>query len=200
MSEHVDEQLEDFVLGTLPPAERAIVAQHLATCETCQALLQSFDVAMKGLSLAIAAPPPMRKRLEQALSGGARFAHFQAQLEQLFDLPANDVEQILKRVDDPAAWDEGLAPGVKVMTVQAGAAREGFMTALVYLDPGATFPEHGHGAQEEVLVLEGGYRDSSGVEIWRGELDVRHPGNVHSFTAFADAPCLCASVSKPPED
>ena len=52
-----------------------------------------------------------------------------------------------------------------------------------------------HGSREQVLVLEGGYRDDqSGQEFWRGEVDVRAEGTAHSFTALEGVPCLCASV------
>jgi putative transcriptional regulator len=86
------------------------------------------------------------------------------------------------------------------MAVEAGPAKAGLVAALVRLDPGATFPDHEHGAEEQVLVLEGGYRCSTGVEVWRGGLDVRARGTSHAFTALEGVTCVCASVTAFPGD
>jgi anti-sigma factor ChrR (cupin superfamily) len=67
------------------------------------------------------------------------------------------------------------------------------MTALVRVEPNAVFPLHPHEGPEQVLVLEGGYRDSAGLEVWRGEVQLMAAGTEHFFTAF-DVGCICASV------
>jgi putative transcriptional regulator len=46
-----------------------------------------------------------------------------------------------------------------------------------------------------VLVLEGGYRDSTGVEVWRGEVQDMAGGTEHDFVAFEGIGCVCASVN-----
>lgn len=199
MDDHVEAELEDYALGTLEAAERPRVTTHVTACPSCAAALSMVEDAVNVLSTAMPSVARVRHRIEAQLMGPGRFAHFKTQLATLFDLAEPAVDALLARVDAKDGWEGGLARGVEVLTVEAGPKREGFMTALVRVDAGAEFPEHGHGAEEQVLVLEGGYLDSTGVEVWRGELDVRQPGTSHSFTALPDAPCLCASVSRPPE-
>lgn len=82
-----------------------------------------------------------------------------------------------------------VAPGPSITT--------GF-TVLVKISEGAVFPQHAHGGREQVLLLEGGYLDSSGTEFWRGELDVRETGTEHSFAGLPGG-CLCAALMFPLE-
>jgi len=154
---------------------------------------------VNALSAAMPSVAHVKRRLDTELAGARRFAHFHSQLQKLFDLPAPAIDALLARSEQADAWEGGLAEGVSLLTVEAGPGCEGCMTALVRLEPGAQFPDHEHGGRERVLVLEGGYRDSTGVEVWRGELDVREAGTSHSFTALPDGPCICASVLKAPE-
>lgn len=143
--------------------------------------------------------PPTRpwQGVEAALAGGGRFEHFTPALAALFDLPTEAARELLETVDDASTWSEGPTPGVWLRGVTAGARREGFVTALLRLEPGAQLAFHAHEAEEQVFVLEGGYRDDqSGLEFWRGALDVRAAGTAHSFTALPDLGCLCASISK----
>ena len=200
MARHLDERLEDYLWGTLSVAERDDAEAHLRECEACRQLSERLERSMASLTPSLPAPALGLARLEQAVTGGRRFAHLVPALAELFDLPPAAVETLLERVDERQGWVEGAAPGVRILPVSAGPARAGFLTGFVWLEPGATYPEHGHGAEERTLVLEGGYRCTSGVEVWRGELDVRPPGSPpHAFSALAGAPCLCAGVTRPPE-
>jgi putative transcriptional regulator len=196
---HVEELLPDAVLGLLGAAERAKVDAHLPTCEACRRAAAELADAADAVALGFA-PAGGLSQLEQALAGGKRFEHLVEPVAKLFDLSAEAARELLSRVDDEANWLEGPAPGVRLMSVEAGPARAGLIAALLRLDAGATFPDHEHGAEEQVLVLEGGYRCSTGVEVWRGGLDVRAKGTSHAFTALEGLTCLCASVTAFPGD
>jgi predicted ChrR family anti-sigma factor len=196
MSRHIDQRLDDYLLGTLPKRARLEVEAHLEECRDCRERSEPLEHAMRSLCATMPAPSHGLRRLEEALEGPGRFSHFAGTLAELFDVPAEAVGALLARVDDPAAWAWGLAPGVRVLQVNAGPARQGFLCGFVLLDAGATYPAHAHGAEERTLVLEGGYRCSTGVEMWRGELDVRAAGTSHAFTALRDGHCLCAGFTK----
>lgn len=195
MSRHVDQRLGDYLLGTLPRSARLEVEVHLETCRDCRERCEPLEHAMGPLSATMPAPSHGLRRLEEALAGAGRFSHFVGTLAELFDVSPEAVGALLARVDDPAAWAQ-LAPGVRVLQVDAGPSRQGFLCGFVLLDAGATYPAHAHGAEERTLVLEGGYRCSTGVEMWRGELDVRAAGTSHAFTALRDGHCLCAGFTK----
>ena len=179
MSSHVEELLPDFVLGLLGPSERVTVDDHLAGCATCREAASALSDAADTVAVEFG-PANGRSRLDAALAGARRFEHLFDQVAAHFDISREAAQALLEKVDDDSQWSEGPAPGVRLMAVEAGPARAGLISALLSLDPGATFPDHAHGAEERVLVLEGGYRCSTGVEMWRGELDVSAPGTNHS--------------------
>jgi putative transcriptional regulator len=199
MAPHVEDLLPDFVLGLLGPTERVTVDDHLAGCAACREAATALSDAADAVAVEFG-PANGRGRLDAALAGAKRFEHFFDQVAAHFDISREAAQALLEKVDDDSQWSEGPAPGVRLMAVEAGPARAGLIAALLLLDPGATFPDHAHGAEERVLVLEGGYRCSTGVEMWRGEVDVRAPGTSHSFTALEGPLCLCASVTAFPED
>jgi putative transcriptional regulator len=192
------EHIEDYLLGLLNPTESASFRAALASDESLRRAVMELEEAVDVLAQQ-AAPEGPWKKLREALAGTRRFAHLVAPLAQLYDLPESEIEALLEQVDANEGWISGLAPGVLLLPVAAGPKCEGRATALLKLQPGATFPEHTHGDEETVLVLEGGYRDISGVELWRGDVDVRAKGTTHSFEALPGIVCLCASVTSLPE-
>jgi hypothetical protein len=123
-----------------------------------------------------------------------RITWFAPQLAQLYDLSLDDALKVIAQIHDVDAWEAGPAPGVKLMPVKCGPKVGEALAALVWLDPKAEFPEHPHLGLEQVLVIEGGYLDSSGVEFWRGELHVSQGGTHHSFGAVGGIPCICAAL------
>jgi putative transcriptional regulator len=196
MSKHVVDELPSFATGHLPKSEVSRVEDHLRGCTECRREADQLDMLSAALS---EGPGLVLGALQQRLSGPARFEHLLERLARLFDLSTADAKSVLARIDDPKIWEMEMAPGVWVAPVKAGPKAGGEFTALLKLAPGATFPLHTHGAEERVLLLEGGYRDVSGTEFWRGELDVRAEGTSHSFTGLPGLGCLCASVSTPPK-
>ena len=141
-----------------------------------------------------ASPPGGLEKLLARARGG-RLAYFTAQVATLFDLSTEAAAALLARAERDEGWEEGPAPGVLLMTVNAGPKVPEALTALVKLVGGATFPLHPHFGPERMLVLEGGYRDSTGQEVWRGEVQDMPPGTEHDFVAFDGIGCVCASVN-----
>lgn len=191
-AQDLDDLLNDCAFGTASAEERARVMAD----DAAAARLAELEAALGVISMGLSAPPRSWSRLEASLSGAHRFEHLAPRLAALFDVSEAQALALLGRIDDDAAWLEGPAAGVLLMPVEAGPRREGLVTTLLKLAPGAQFPLHTHGAHEEVLVLEGGYRDDqSGLEMWRGQLDEREAGTAHSFTALEGLACVCASVT-----
>lgn len=196
MAEHVDEQLPEFILGTLPPEARGAVDTHLARCAACHGLFESLSRGLLIPEMQRAAPVPADGlgRLLSQVSGTRRFAHLVPRVAALFHLDEAATLALLERVDAEEGWEEGPAEGVTLLPVTAGPGLENALAAVVRLQPGATFPEHAHPGSERVLVIQGGYREEGGVEMWRGDLSVRETGTSHAFTALEGLPCLCCSV------
>lgn len=178
-------------------AERRDALLHVRDCTACQAGASKLGLALDALEGGtvgrVPVPAPaggLAKLLARARTG--RLDYFIPELMKLFDVDEAVAKAALARVERND-WEEGPGPGVGLIGVNAGPRIKGALTALVKLEPGATFPHHPHPGDEEVLVLEGGYRDSHGVEVWRGEVQPMAAGTSHSFTAFADVGCICAS-------
>lgn len=203
MTDHDDMTglLAEYLLGTLSAEERAQVEAALARTPSLAAKLHDLEASMTLLTMGLKPPEAPWKKVSASLEGGKRFAHLVPALAAHFDISEEKARALVASFDEPASWGEGPGPGLSLMPVEAGPKWDGFMTLMLRLEPGAQLPLHTHGSREQVLVLEGGYRDDqSGREFWRGETDVRDEGTSHSFTAVEGPACLCASVVKLAED
>jgi len=181
-------------------AERQLALEHVRGCVACQAATPKLGVAIDALEggtvgRVAETPPPgaLQKVLARARSG--RLSYFAGQVAQLFDLSPEAARALLARAERGEGWEEGPGPGVLVMPVNAGPKVTDSLTALVKLDAGGRFPRHPHAGPERVLVLEGGYRDSAGVEVWRGEVQEMAPGTEHDFVALEGIGCVCAALN-----
>lgn len=77
---------------------------------------------------------------------------------KLWQFAADDLEPV--RIDtSQAAWHPGLVPGLAVMPLHE---HDGVSTALVRWAPHTRFNTHSHPGGEEILVLEGVFRDEHG--------------------------------------
>ncbi len=180
--------------------EARAALEHVRGCSVCQAAAPKLGVAIDALEGAhvgrVAEAPPsqgVERLLARARQG--RLSFFISQVAELFDLSTEAATELLRRAEKNEGWEEGPAPGVLIMTVNAGPKLPEAMTALVKVSSGAKFPMHPHFGPERVMVLEGGYRDSTGVEVWRGEVQEMAPGTEHDFVAFDGIGCVCASVN-----
>lgn len=196
---HVEEDLVEWSLGTLPPERRALVASHLAECETCRAQTLELQMAFDALATGPFETRPLWDKVSKQLTGGKQFSQFATQVASLFDLPVDAVTALFERMSGSEGWFAGPAAGVEVFPVNAGPKLGDALTALLRIAPGAEFPHHEHLGPERVLVLQGGYRCSTGPEVWRGEIDHRVGGTSHSFVALEGVPCIAAAVTYPSE-
>ena len=79
----------------------------------------------------------------------------------------------------------------------ASEERSGRVLALIRMEPGCGYPRHQHGGREEVLVLQGGYRDELGDHL-AGEFVGYEDGSVHSPIALGQAgaePCVLLALA-----
>lgn len=135
------------------------------------------------------------ERLESTLREPPhRYAPFFARAAELLDLPEEAAILELARLKDPKVWRFAGLPGIHNVTVAGGPRVEAAETLFVRFAPGVYFPRHSHTGLERVLVLEGSYRDSNGVEHRAGELREWVEGTEHAFRVDRSEPCIFASV------
>jgi predicted ChrR family anti-sigma factor len=93
-------------------------------------------------------------------------------------------------------WLE-LAPGFKVHILEEDSA-SGRRSCLVWAQPGATQPRHLHHGDENVLVLQGAFRDER--DTYRaGDVCYSRAGSAHRDEAVVGSEdCICFVVSYGP--
>ena len=67
--------------------------------------------------------------------------------------------------------------------------RNGDATVLIRMQPGCGYPAHRHIGIEEVFIIQGGYRDSSG-DRRAGEYFVNEAGSAHHPIALDGEDCV----------
>jgi anti-sigma factor ChrR (cupin superfamily) len=97
------------------------------------------------------------------------------------------------RLDDrELAWQPTRYPGVRWLRLHpaegrkdAGEDGEGDAAVLIRMDPGCGYPAHEHLGVEDVLLLQGGYRDEAGEH--RAGTYLRYPpGSRHGPVALGN--------------
>jgi len=91
----------------------------------------------------------------------------------------------------PWRWTRHEGIGIHVLRQDEAT---GDAAVLVRMEPGKGYPPHRHVGDEEVFVVQGGYRDAAGTHR-EGEF-VRNPaGSVHAPVALEGEACVLFSVA-----
>jgi putative transcriptional regulator len=189
---------ERVVLGALddPDAEGRL-DDHLAACPACRderASLVALSAELPGALLAPVAPDAsLRERLLTGTRQGRALPSFAGALARLFDLLVDDARTLLAELEQPSAWRTGVVSGNWMRPVRPGAKLgASAIGMLLRTQPGVTLPRHGHAGAERTFVLQGGYRDSSGTEVWAGEYSDLPAGSEHDLHVLPPCDCVAA--------
>jgi hypothetical protein len=131
-------------------------------------------------------------RVQTSLGRSGRYGKFADRIGRLYEISTDEAEAVLARVNDPSVWVPSGIPGIDLFPIPSPLASDG-TAVIARLQGGVVFPEHEHLGPETTFVLDGGFRDMSGVEIERGDELSMDLGSVHHFTVFDAEPCLAAS-------
>jgi putative transcriptional regulator len=159
---------------------------------------RAIDATLAALaeSLGPVEPPPALKArlLAAATAGPMRFAPFLDELGRLFDLGVETVVRILERAGSESAWEPGPHPAIRLFHLEPGPSLATADAGFVRMPASFEWPAHRHTGVERVLVLEGGYRESSGRLYRAGDIHEMGPNTEHGFTVLPGAPLLLALV------
>lgn len=194
---HLDDILPELLLGTLDLAERQAAEQHLATCERCRAEADRLAPAVEGMTALVepvAPPAGVLARVVGEMEGAGRFARFAREVAAFFDLTRERALALLESLSQPDAWLPGPTDDIQMVPVETGPAKAGMLAAFVRLPPGVRFPRHSHHGHEWNLVLQGGFREDSGHEVWPGEVLEKADGTAHDFVALEGPACIAAAL------
>lgn len=95
-------------------------------------------------------------------------------LERVADLDGSHVTI----PSEGGAW-QPFMDGVEIKVLNEN-EREGVLSYLLRLAPGATLPAHRHPMDEECIVLEGVLRVGSRIEVGAGGYHLAHAGALHA--------------------
>lgn len=97
--------------------------------------------------------------------------------------------------DADVPWRATEVEGVSWLPVHLeGDAEDGDAVVLIRMEPGAGYPAHRHRGPEDVLILQGGYRDERGEH--RAPRHLRYEaGSVHAPVALEGEACLLYAVA-----
>jgi hypothetical protein len=140
--------------------------------------------------------PALRARLIRSARQEGRYGKFADRVARLFGLPIERVQKLLLKIEDPAVFAPFMMPGLAMLPVRPGPDLEPAIAAFGLLTPGTTFPHHDHVGDEVTLVLDGGFRDVGGREIWRGDELFKPAGSNHDFLVIGDRPCVAAVLAR----
>jgi hypothetical protein len=189
--------LEKTLSGVDGTDADASLDQHLLGCPDCRdegdAMLR-LSADLPAALLTPASPDAaLRARLLDGTRHGRALPSFAGGVARLFDLTLTDARALLTRLEQPSEWRAGFVPGNWMRPVKPGAALGPSAIGMILrTTPGVTLPAHVHDGPERTFVLQGGYRDSAGTEVWAGELHDMPAGGEHSLHVLPPAECIAA--------
>ena len=159
-----------YSLGSLSQEEKSLFELHLQEgCSECAREIHTFQGVVEDLLVSVPAIAP---------SANAR--------ERLFaSIRAEDKPGLLIERSSEMPW-ETVAPGIERRVLFMDLERN-YITALVQVQPGTSYPSHRHASVEELLVLEGDLH-VHGVVMRAGDYCRGEPDSIHDIT-FSESGC-----------
>lgn len=197
-SQHPKEALVLHALAPDSPLAPEVQA-HLETCRACAAAAKDLRGAASLLLHAeapVAAPDSVLRALRTAMTGPRRLERFVGQVAAFLDVAEAAARTVLAGADTSEDWLT--AEGVSVHSVPTGPRAADALATLCRIQPGSGLDTHLHEAPEDTLVLEGGFRDTAGHELWPGDALTMPTGSQHALTALPGVPCLCLVLARIP--
>jgi anti-sigma factor ChrR (cupin superfamily) len=193
---------ERAITGTIDALEHAIaLEEHLAGCAACREERRSLEELLAGLPDAVLAPPtgatPASERVRERLLADTRHGRalpsFAGAVARLFDLPHDEARALLAELERPEGWRPSAVPGHWQRLVKPGpGAGTAALAMLLRTAPGTLLPLHRHVGPERTFVLQGGYEDSAGREVWAGEYADQPAGTQHQLRVLPPVDCIAA--------
>ena len=192
---------EALVLHALEPDSPLApeVRTHLEGCSSCAAAAEELQ---KAAALLVSAEAPVAPSdrvlaaLREAMTGPKRLERFVSQVAAFLDIEEAAARALLQRADTAEDWLT--ADGISVLPAPTGPRAQDALATLCRIQPGSGLDDHLHEAPEDTLVLEGGFRDTAGHELWPGDALTMPAGSHHALTALPGLPCLCLVLARVP--
>jgi len=193
-----------YALGVMPPDESREFEAHLATgCSFCDEELRANQGTLGevGETVAESAPGPspgLRDRLVSRVSQAAQ-AHPPEGSEEFqvwkpwSDAPGKACSPGVFIVrGGEGDWQPTVHPGVAVKRLAVDPERD-YITMLVRMEPGSSYPSHRHAGAEECFVLEGDLKVGDQT-LRSGDYQCARSGSEHTVQSTENG-CLLFIIS-----
>jgi hypothetical protein len=140
----------------------------------------------------VAPAPDARARLLAEVPAKGRFDRFAEATAKMLDLGIEQAKALLDRLQDPDAsvFSDEL-PGISFYWCEGGPAVANAVRGFVRVKAGTAFPNHEHIGEENVLVLQGSFVDTSrGITFHVGDFDTMKAGTSHEYVVPEGGPDL----------
>jgi putative transcriptional regulator len=204
--------IDDLLFEALSPSALERGERDVVTDDAAARALAEGRVATVALARALAPIPSaapvvtgeaggesgatLRARLVASLGRPGKYGIFVDRLARLFDVSIDKAREIVARVEDPSQLKPGPAEGIMWFGVKPGPKYGDALAMVGRLKPGTRFPHHAHVGEETTLVLDGGFRDASGEEVWRGDEMIMPAGSDHDFVVLDGIDCIAAVLAR----
>lgn len=190
------EFLLDYATGAAPEGVAVLVATHLALCPECRRVVRAFEgVSAESLNwvpagIEVGASEPDVALLPQSGDGQTREAVLP---DAVFPEP---LRSYAGGQPGDLPWRRTLFGPHEVVLKKRGRVSE---VKLLRLSDGSGMfmPRHTHAGSELTLVLQGAFRDVTGVYS-RGDVAIADPSLVHRPLAEPGEDCICLAVLDAP--
>jgi anti-sigma factor ChrR (cupin superfamily) len=200
-----DGSAELHLLGVSSEGESAAWHRHREDgCARCGAELASATRALASLDLAFALeaapqaepPPELRARLLERVEAERRADEGQVWKRWREDAPSTQDGLSTIRAAE-GAWQSTAFDGVEVKPLSVDARRR-FVTMLVRMAPGSSYPGHRHAGREECFVLSGELKVGGRV-LKQGDYQLAEAGSQHGVQSSDTGCCLLIVSSQDDE-
>ena len=183
-SERIGERAAFEALARSIDPVRPVLARHVLSSAALADSAGLFESMIHG-----------KNRVVASMHRPGRFGRFADRMARLFDCSIAAAEDLARRLEDEGSWGPGLLPGSQMIPVLAGPKYPRAIASFVKFVPGLHFPLHSHPDGEITFVLEGAFRDASGVRIARGDELALGDDVVHDFIVLDEGPCIAAAIA-----
>jgi putative transcriptional regulator len=173
-----DDILAAYVAGTLEPGFGLVAAAHIESCAHCRARVSTFEVASGAALKGIPASEVGEGALNDVLARLDTEPQVTAQADR-----RSFIERLTLK---PKKW---IAPGVWVAAVDTPHAAEN-RVYLLSVAPGKPAARHAHSGAEFCTVLQGAFRDETGLYA-AGDFAAAYDDLNHLPVVEGDEDCVC---------
>ena len=204
-------QVEAFLLGALDHAEEEKFLAHLASgCPECKKAIAAMSRVVNNLPLVLPSaipsfdpPPALKQRLLRSIrtvESGALTEHKNTavaspQIWKTWRAAPNHTMSesgfIMHRADE-GEWEDTGINGIKVKRLFVDPAHD-YVTMLVRMPAGASYPRHRHGAAEQCYVIEGDLHVGDSI-LGAGDYQCADADSIHGVQ-YTEGGCLLFIVS-----